>query len=109
MLFRYTYIKESRWIFNLRHDYAIHGDYDAFVDCLEKTLYAPDDEKIKAIKSRLQKLYTSNLAKYAKTNVAALIRRSATNNTDIVDTIRNYFVKVDEETVKEIEKMVKGG
>ena len=82
---------------------------DAFVDCLEKTLYAPDDKKIKAIKSRLQKLYTSNLAKYAKTNVAALIRRSATNNTDIVGTIRNYFVKVDEETVKEIEKMVKGG
>ena len=82
---------------------------DDFVDCLEKTLYAPNDEEIKTIKSRLQKLYTSDLAKYAKNNVAALIRRSVTNKTNIVGTIRNYFVKVDEETVKEIEKMVKGG
>ena len=82
---------------------------DDFVDCLEKTLYAPDDKEIKAIKSMLQKLYDRDLATYAKNNIAALIRRSATNNTDIVGTIRNYFVKVDEETVKEIEKMLKGG
>ena len=82
---------------------------DKFVKLLEKTLYAPSCEKIKAIKTDLRGLYARDLSKYAKLNVAALVSRSLKNNTDITRTIHEYFIGASNDTVSEIEKILKGG
>ena len=82
---------------------------DEFVELLEKALYIPSLEKIKKIKETMQSLYTRDLAKYAKANVAALVKRSMKNNTDIPGTVREYFIVVSDNTISEIEKKLKGG
>lgn len=82
---------------------------DDFVKLLEKILYAPNDNDFKDIKGKLQELYAKDLPKYAKTNVAALIRRTVSKDTDIEGTIRRYFVHVSDQTVEDIGKIVKGG
>ena len=82
---------------------------DDFVKLLKKYLYAPTDEDACALKEKLKILYTTDLAKYARTNVAALIRRTVSKNTDIPGTIREYYLGVCESTANEIEKMMKGG
>lgn len=82
---------------------------DKFVKLLETTLYAPSYEKIREIKRTLQGLYARDLAKYAKRNVAALVSRSMKNNTDIPCTVRKYFIGASNDTVSEIEKILKGG
>lgn len=86
-----------------------HLPNDEFVSLLEQTLYSPSREKIASIKSMLQSLYTKDTAKYAKNNVAALVRRTLNKNTDVAGTVRQYFVDVSDEVVYEIEKLVKGG
>lgn len=82
---------------------------DKFVELLETALYSPSREKVKAIKMALQELYARNLAKYAKLNVAALVSRSMKYNTDIPGTVREYFIGASDNTVSEIEKILKGG
>ena len=82
---------------------------DEFVSLLKQTLYAPSREKILQIKSFLRTLYVRDVSKYAKINVAALIKRSLKNNTDISGSICEYFISVSDSTISEIEKMVKGG
>ena len=57
----------------------------------------------------LQLLYAKDLAKYAKSNIAALVQRVLQKNTDVTGTLRGYFVAVSDATVMELEKMVKGG
>lgn len=86
-----------------------HLPNDEFVSLLEKTLYSPSREKIVSIKSMLQSLYSKDTAKYAKNNVAALVRRTLKKNTDVAETVRQYFIDVSDEVVYEIEKAVKGG
>ncbi len=81
---------------------------DSFIELLEQTLYAPTDDKIRRIKTILHSLYSKNLTGYARTNVSKLIYRSLKKNTDIPATIREYFIDVSDQTVAEIEKMVKG-
>lgn len=66
-------------------------------------------KKIKQIKETMQSLYTRDLAKYAKSNVVALVKRSMKNNTDIPGTVREYYIVVSDNTVGEIEKMLRGG
>lgn len=80
-----------------------------FVELLEQTLYAPTEAKVKELKTILQSLYTKDLVKYAKSNVSALVRRTLKKNTDVTGTIRGYFIAVSDETVMELEKIVKGG
>ena len=80
-----------------------------FVELLEQTLYAPTEANVKELKTILQSLYIKDLAKYAKSNVSALVRRTLKKNTDVTGTIRGYFIAVSDETVMELEKMVKGG
>lgn len=82
---------------------------DEFVDLLETTLYSPSIKKIRKIKETMQSLYTRDLAKYAKVNIVALVRRSMKKNTDISGTVRGYFLVVSDDTVDEIEKVLKGG
>jgi hypothetical protein len=82
---------------------------DGFVSLLEQTLYAPSSEKIVKIKDCLRVLYARDISRYAKNNVAALVKRSLKKNTDIVGTIQGYFFDVSHDIVCEIEKMVKGG
>lgn len=82
---------------------------DEFVELLETALYSPSYEKINAIKIALQGLYTRDLAKYAKLNVTALVKRSMKNNTDIPGTVREYFIGASNDTVSEIGKFLKGG
>lgn len=82
---------------------------DEFVSLLEQTLYSPSREKILRIKKVLQILYTKDIAKYAKNNVVALIRRTLNKNTDVTGTVRQYFIDVSDEVVYDIEKLVKGG
>lgn len=82
---------------------------DAFVGVLETALYAPSCEKIRKLKASMQNLYGSNLARYAKSNIVALINRSLKSNTDIPGTVRSYFVSVSDDTVSEVESILKGG
>lgn len=82
---------------------------DEFIALLEQTLYAPSREKIIKLKDFLRLLYTRDISRYAKNNVAALVKRSLKKNTDIAGTIRGYFVDVSDDVVCEIEKMVRGG
>lgn len=79
-----------------------------FGPLLESVLYSPEEENILKIKSELKKLYGTDVSKYAKINIASLIRRSMTANVELSGTIRSYFFKVSDVTVNEIEKMVKG-
>ena len=80
-----------------------------FLVSLKKYLYAPDDNYAKTIKEKLQQLYGSDLIDYAKKNVAALVGRNYTIDIDLFGTIREYFIEVSEETIKDIEKIVRGG
>lgn len=80
-----------------------------FVELLEQTLYAPTVDKVEALKSMMQSLYVKDLDKYAKNNVAALVRRILKKNTDVIGTIHEYFIEVSDDTVVTLEKMVKGG
>lgn len=80
-----------------------------FVELLEQTLYAPTDAKVEKLKSMLQSLYAKDLDHYAKSNVAALVRRTLKKNTDVPGTIRGYFISVSDSTVTMLKKMVKGG
>lgn len=82
---------------------------DEFAALLKQTLYAPSNEKIAGIKDCLRILYTNDISRYAKNNVAALVKRSLKKNTDIAETIRGYFFDVSNNVVCEIEKIVKGG
>ncbi|MBD5526479.1 MAG: ATP-binding protein [Lachnospiraceae bacterium] len=81
---------------------------DKFISIVEQTLYAPSVEKILQIKNTLRLLYTKELEKYAKINVAALVKRSQKENTDILATVKGYFYCISENMVDEISKMVKG-
>lgn len=82
---------------------------DEFVKLLKTALYSPSCEKVKAIKTTLQGLYSRDLAKYAKLNVVSLVRQSMKSNTDIPGTVREYFIGASNATVSEIEKFLKGG
>lgn len=81
---------------------------DEFVQLLKTMLYSPSCEKIKKIKAALQGLYIRDLEKYAKINVSALVKRSLKSNTDISGTVREYFICVSNNTISEIEKILKG-
>lgn len=80
-----------------------------FTDLLKSTLYTASDEKIKELKKYLQNLYSRELVYFAKRIVENLIRRSLKKNTDIPNTIRQYFIEVSDDTVFDIEELVKGG
>ena len=80
-----------------------------FAKLLTSTIYAPTLDNIKKIKGYMQIMYEKHLATYAKVSVAALIKRSMKSNTDIPGTIKEYFINTSDETVNEIEKMLKGG
>lgn len=80
-----------------------------FVDLLKKTLYSPNEKKISKIKSDLQTLYSKDLGRYARANVAALIKHSMKTSTDIPGTVREYFIVVSDNTIVEIENLLKGG
>ena len=82
---------------------------DAFVGLLKATLYAPSGEKIIKVKTAMQDLYVKDLTRYAEINIAALVKRSLKNNTDIPSTVREYFMGASESTISEIEKIMKGG
>lgn len=82
---------------------------DELGELLTTTLYSPDITKIEKLKTILQVLYSKDLSKYAKVNVAALVMRSAKENTDLVGTVSSYFLLASDQTIDEIVKMVKGG
>ena len=82
---------------------------DEFVKHLKTFLYSPVDEEARVIKEKLGVLYSYNLDRYAMTNVSALIRKTKTDNLDVADTIRGYYMEVSEDTVNKIAEMVKGG
>ena len=79
------------------------------VEHLEQTFYAPTETNVEKLKIMLQSLYAKDLAKYAKSNIAALVKRVLKKNTDVTGTLRWYFITVSDETIMELEKMVKGG
>ena len=80
-----------------------------FISLLERILFAPSEDDIKSVKEKLQSLYTEDIQKFAKTNIAALIKRKATKTTDITGTIRSYFIEADNSTIAEIKNMLDGG
>lgn len=82
---------------------------DDLGELLVSNLYSPDTEKIIKIKDRLKELYSKDLSKFSKVNVAALILRSLKPNTDIGGTIKEYYLTVSEQTIAEVTKLVKGG
>ena len=75
---------------------------------LPSIFYYPTNEKISSIKKKMQKLYSNSLDKYAKRSIAALVKRSMKENTDVLETIRKYFAEVSNNTVNEIFQMIKG-
>lgn len=79
-----------------------------FVELLEKSLYAPASDDIEKLKNHLRNMYSRDLDKYAETNVAALIKRSLTENTDIEGTVREYFYNIPESIVDKISEIMKG-
>lgn len=82
---------------------------DDFIALLKGTLNVSSKEKIVRLKESLRSLYPRDISSHAKVNVAALIRRSLKDDTDIAGTIRGYFVDVSDDVVCEIERMVGGG
>lgn len=89
-----------------------------FAKLLEQTLYAPTDNNVNELKRMMQLLYAKNakdLGEFAMGNIIALVRRTLKKNTDVMGTIRNYFligsdfIAASDDTVRMIEKMVKGG
>lgn len=82
---------------------------DEFISMLTEYLYSPTEDKTQTIKDILKNLYSSDIAKYAKINVAALIKRKATPSTDVPGSIRKYYLVVRDKTVQDIEQIVKGG
>ena len=56
----------------------------------------------------LKKAYNDDPSYKAKQFVSMLIKSSATDKTDIAGTIKNYFVHVSDNVVREITKMIIG-
>lgn len=83
--------------------------HDEFVMLLRETISYPSRENIKEVKNDLMHLYIKNLPQRAKNNIAALIKRSMKKNTDMLGTIRSYFIVVSNATIMDIEKIIKGG
>lgn len=79
---------------------------NGFGTLLSETLYSPSCEKIAEIKEALKKLYDKDLAKYATVNVAALVKRSLRNSTDLPGTVREYFIEASDDTISNIEKIL---
>lgn len=104
------YLTEIIISFMLRGVYRVKAlPSNDFAELLEHTLYAPTEDNVNALKIMLQSIYTKDLDKYAKSNIAALVRRALKKNTDVTGTIREYFIDVSDDTVVTLEKMVKGG
>jgi hypothetical protein len=82
---------------------------DELGDYLKTALYSPDVNKIEHVKTFLKNLYSKDLPRYAKGNVAALVKKSADENTDLPGTVRTYFLIASDQTINEITEMVKGG
>lgn len=82
---------------------------DKVLELIESFLYSPSINKVTEIKSSLEELYSQNLSKFAKLNIAALVQRSIKSNTNVTDTIREYFIEVSDSTISDIEKNIKGG
>ena len=80
---------------------------DDLGELLVSNLYSSDAEKIIKIKDHLKELYSKDLPKFSKVNVAALILRSLKPNTDIGGTIKEYYLVVSEQTIAEVTKLVK--
>jgi len=82
---------------------------DNFISKLTAFLYSPTSDNAQILKEMLGTLYSSDIVKYAKVNIAALVKRIMTSSTDIPGSIRRYFLDVSSETVKDIEQIMKGG
>lgn len=82
---------------------------DIFISKLTEYLYSPTNDNAQILKEMLGKLYSSDIAKYAKVNIAALVKRKLTQSTDIPGSIRKYYLEVSDETVQDIEQIMKGG
>lgn len=80
-----------------------------YVNFMVSALYSPSNDKMASLKESMKEFYLNDLSKYAKANIAALVKRAMKNSTDVAGTIRGYFVDVSDDTVYTIEKMVKGG
>ncbi|WP_299667811.1 hypothetical protein [uncultured Psychromonas sp.] len=87
------------------------GNYlpeNEFVFELKDTLSLPNVDKIHKLKNSLSKLYSQDLAKFAKQNVTQLIKRSLQDNTDLNTTVCQYFTIVSPRSLNEIVVAVKG-
>ena len=82
---------------------------EQFLPALSGFIYSPDDDKALDLKRMMTKMYAQDVARFAKDTVAALVRRRATEATDIPCSIRKYFLEVSDETVQEIQRIVGKG
>ena len=82
---------------------------DTFISKLTEHLYSPTNDNTQILKEMLGKLYSSDIAKFAKVNIAVLVKRKITQSTNIPGSIRKYYLDVSDETVQDIEQIMKGG
>ena len=81
---------------------------DKFLDLLAQMLYSPTEEGIREIKDFMKSLYTKDLKRYAQVNVAALVKLVLKNDTNMLATIKEYFIGVSECTLNQIVEIIEG-
>ena len=78
-----------------------------FVEQLNQTLLKPTDDKIQELKSQLKRLYKEDPSYKAKYVVSQLVYHTMRENTDISNTIKNYFYFISENNVRDVEQMIR--
>lgn len=95
-------------------EFLLNGTYSAgkivdneFVEQLNQTLLKPTDDKIQELKSQLKRLYKEDPSYKAKYVVSQLVYHTMRENTDISNTIKNYFYFISENNVRDVEQMIR--
>lgn len=89
---------------------ARHLPENTFMEHLTQFVQNPTIHSATELKRRFGALYGhQNTEQYSRRLVAELIKRKAAENIDITASVREFFIAVSDETVHEIEQMIKEG
>lgn len=101
----------------LLHDsiiqYLLNGCYsikqilpDKLSNAIYKLLFSTSIEKLTSVKEQFKLVYRDDIKYKGRFIIAQLVLYNATNETDIVNTIKNYFFDISDEEVHKIKSVI---
>ena len=69
-------------------------------------MFSPSIEKLTSVKKQFKLVYRDDIKYKGRFIIAQLVLYNATNETDIVNTIKNYFFDISDEEVHKIKSVI---